>query len=656
MHDTLLRLTPGEMRRQPRSERQSSPDAASEPADGEEAIAECSRLADEGLEINPARVARAARELLRRDDPKQRLQLRRWLAAIGTGHDYLSGWSHWYGSHDREAVVELAELATEEELWALVDAAVRGIGRGSRWTQGVAGNLHAVTFGWAKARGVAAIRARLKRILAMHDRWTRGGRLDIEFPKLKLPEGETIETWEELSLRVLDVLLGSRSAEVISSALTGLHALIEHVPRCMPQALALAAKDKWRLRWGLNAMESWAALYPQVVEEVRPQLETLMREGPLDVRLQAWVVLAKHANVQRRPRAEFPMSDSAPEASPIRQRSRAIMETEADVRGATSFVDRYGAARGKLRVIEDVTGYPMRDVETAAAPKLMAAIEDSARTTQSWNTPHRGGDMQCSEFVAENAVGAALDQVLTADVWDQDGIVRLAQAFLEGEDAWIVRQTPLPSVDVSIWPTDEEVTGSHEQPPASATIERRLNLLAAEHEVPGDERVLAARVQVFSYREDFSLCLWWEESSGDERHIETVGVPTCPSGRSFVSWLGNWYEPARPIGRRTAAFFTGGSQRLINSFLQIVPARLWRTNLGWEPDPRNPLVWLKNGQPVSRYQRLHGIPRHTNGPYHRQPIMDRWLVKEAAFAEMLAELHEPQRQSVFARHSNSFEK
>lgn len=656
MRDRLLRLTPGEMQRQPRTDQRSSQDAASEAPESGDAVAECARLADEGHELNPARVARAARELIRRDDPAQRTELRRWLSVIGTDQDYASGWSYWFGSSDREAISELAALVTEEESWALLDAAVRGIGRGSRWTQGVAGNLHAVTMGMAKARGAAAIRGRLIRILAMHDRWTGGGRRDIEFPKLTLPKVEAVATWEEVCLGVLDVLLGSRSAEVLSSASTGLHALVEHVPHLISQVLPLGAKDEWRLRWVLNAMESWAAIHPQAVDEVRPQLEALMREGPLDVRLQAWVVLTKHADVQARPRPEFPMPANAPEASPIHQPSRAVMETEAHVRGATRFVDRYGAVRTKLSVIEDLTGYPKQNLETDAAANLVAAVDKPDLLDREWDTPHRGGDMRCSEFVAENALGGALDKVLTADVWRSNGIVRLAQAFLEGEDPWIVRRTPLPGASATGWPTDDEVNGSYQQPPPSAPIEQRLNLLATQHDVPGDERVLAARVQVFSYREDFSLCVWWEESSGNEGDLQAVGIPTCPSGRSFVNWLGDAYEPRRGNGRRTTAFFTGGSQRLINSFLQILPARLCRTELGWLPDPCNPLVWTKNGQPVARYERLHGVPRHTNGPYHRQPLLDRWIVKEAAFVELLAALQAPKMQAVFTRHSNSMER
>lgn len=656
IRDQLLRITPGEMLRQPQTDQRASRDSATETAVKEDVIGECRRLVDEGHEINPALVVRASREVLRRNDALQRSELRNWLSAVGTDQDYTAGWSHCFGIHDREAVLELATLVTDDELWALVDAAVRGIGRGSRWTHGIAGNLHAVTFGRAKARGVSAVRERLDAIHAMHDRWTGGGRRDIEFPTLTMPDLEVVATWEEVSLGVLNVLLGSRSAEVLSSASTGLHALVEHDPRLIPEILALASNDEWRLRWVLNAMESWAAIHPLAVDEVRPQLEELMKQGPLDVRLQVWVVLTRWADVQGRERPRFPMPTNAPEKSPILRPARAVMETEANVRGATRFVDRYGAVRTKLATIEALTGYPRDGVETDAAENLVAAMNNPNLINGEWNSPHRSGDMMCHEFVAESALGEALDRVLTADFWTSSRIVRLSQAFLEGEDPWIVRRTPLPSVSVSGWPTDDEVSGSYERPPASATIEQRLNLLATQHEVADDERVLAARAQVYSYREDFSLFVWWEETSGNEGDLRANGIPTCPIGRSFVSWMEGAYEPGRVEGERTTAFFTGGSQRLIDSFLQILPARFCRTELGWQPDLCDPLVWVKNGRPVARYQRLHGVPRHSHGPYHRQPLLDRWLVKEAAFVELLAALQAPNRKTVFTRHANSMER
>ena len=58
----------------------------------------------------------------------------------------------------------------------------------------------------------------------MHEGWVAGGKLQEEIDEVQLPSARVTD-WSEAAAEVLMLLLSSRTAEVVSSAIHGIHAL-----------------------------------------------------------------------------------------------------------------------------------------------------------------------------------------------------------------------------------------------------------------------------------------------------------------------------------------------------------------------------------------------------------------------------------------------
>jgi hypothetical protein len=147
---------------------------------------------------------------------------------------------------------------------------------------------------------------------------------------------------------------------------------------------------------------------------------------------------------------------------------------------------------------------------------------------------------------------------------------------------------------------------------------------------------------------------WLERQPDDPILIVAPRLPTCPSGRTFLWWLGDHFEPKPPNDVPVMAFFSGGGFRIAHSYLKIQPAKLWY-QLGWQPYARNPLQWHKDGHMVAFYQRLHGPPTHLLGPHFRQPLLDRWLSTTEALAAANATLGPFRMRERYDRVSVDFE-
>ncbi|MCC7063341.1 MAG: hypothetical protein IT456_11090 [Planctomycetes bacterium] len=61
--------------------------------------------------------------------------------------------------------------------------------------------------------------------------------------------------------------------------------------------------------------------------------------------------------------------------------------------------------------------------------------------------------------------------------------------------------------------------------------------------------------------------------------------------------------------------------------LDFLPSPSWQEQLSWEADPRDPLVWSRDGRRVAWFERFFGPPRDVwPGDFvHRQPVLGRWV-------------------------------
>lgn len=546
------------------------------------------------------------------------------LRAIGSGRDYPYAWQLCEGSKASTAIREIVKKVTDDELWHVFSAILMSAQKNERWLSEASENLHTLILARAYERGFSDLYSGLNTILQMHTAWAFGWHVEpIEWPELPIRDDGL--DWGQVTVRILHVLLKSRSAEVIGSALVGLNAFVDSDPTKIRDVFNVI-KDEWALRWVLIATEAWAAMYPKHVETITDELNRILHHAALEQRLQTWITLCKLADMLGHKRPEFPLPNSAASASEFCQQAR-LFTTMPVEQGRLHYVDRYHSASNKLRVLRQL-GYDFSHVEGIITSSILSARDAAGEDTEP-RGPYRTNDVVCSDLTSDHALSDAIMPELTSISINQNEIPQFAQAYLNNEDPWITRSTPLPSPEYAEWPNLDDYSATF----SGSDIRARMYTLAMSHALPEGWRTLVGLVYLYSRKEDFILRLWHEKYPDAPGILRVPNPPTTISGRTFAWWLGDCFEPKHR--RRTVlGFFVGGEQRLANCTLEIQPSSIWRSIFNWEPDKVNPTRWRKEGRCVAQYQRLHGPFRENNGrePSNRQPIMHRWLVREDEYS------------------------
>lgn len=626
--EAIKRLTPGEATRNPR--RDSSDRASSaEETDDADILRWLNRI-DNGEQVPPRTASMLIRKLYA-DQPDDFGPLaKKVLSAVGVGAPY--SWNHYsFGTYG--FLLEISHLASDKLLWSLVSAATRYAGDGLAWTQNLCRNLNNVLLARAASRGATELRTGLVCLLRMHERWARGGRADLQLPVITLAPPTNGDTWAEMAARCLSFMLASRSGEIIESTLIGVHALAAHDPRTMAKFIELAEGDSWKQYWILNAAESWAALAPQELNNSRQQIESWLRQGPLHQRMQAWIVLHQLAEKLGTSPPPFPnpTAKSGADETIIIQPSREILHSPGQRRGSFHFVDRFQSAESAISRVEAVTGAGLDRVRSRIAEDLMNLTPEDP-DIKPWPVRIRGrGDTRINSLEPQIILDNALDECLRESPLPDRLEGPFTQAYLGNENPWILRTSPIPYDGQLAWPDDQELRGSAQNPQTSSAIRQALFLIATQGRLDPDEIVLAAEIQAFTYKEDFALMVWWEETTKDGLPTRSHSCPATLSGRTFAFSMNQWWEPRVKPEQRPLTFAVGGQHRLTLCFPVFLPARLWREEFGWNPAPDNPLIWMADGCVVARYERLHGPPRLTQSGHPRQPRLDRWLVKRSVW-------------------------
>jgi hypothetical protein len=495
-HDELLRnlegLTPGEFQRKADVERQparEAPPSFSEPPldyslDSVLATLECRER------LFPSDVAEAVCYIVRTNHPR-REELVSWLlTAVGSGHDYAISWRYNDFSAD-SALLAIVESVTDDELWDFVGAVSRMAKDSLGWIQAITGNLHHIALARARSKGASALRGGLATQIGMHVLWAFG-EPDRQPPWPSLPSPDGVGTWQEMAIRMLAILLSSRSAEVIGSASTAMHALVAVEPLTIPRLFAILTNE-WPRWWLLNAAEAWAALYPGALERVCHQLDEVMREDHFAPRLQAWLVLCKLAHTQGRDPSGFSMKPrTGNRPSYVRRSGGGIFDIGPQTRGITRFVDRYAGARRRLKHLYDC-GFDFSQLEPEISGALLETPTEMNALETLGRVPHRDDDYICGDLSTDHAVGDSIDCALAGDPFSQQDLPRMAQGFFDNDDPWLLRHTPLPSPNPEKWPKDDELRAMSETFDASRIVERCRHL-ALTHAVPEGWRSLAACV------------------------------------------------------------------------------------------------------------------------------------------------------------------
>ncbi|MBX9579403.1 MAG: ATP-binding protein [Gemmataceae bacterium] len=619
--DALARTTRSGSLDRPPDERPTAPSPPGPPPSATAAAED--ELAATGR-VTLTTAAAAVRELAGVDDGG-RDRTSRLLAAVGTGIG--GSWENGF-SEVPESLDQIARFVGDDHLWQLVRAVGRDAGGPESYHLHAAGpNLLAVSLARSTSRGLEELLEGLDSQLEMHVLWAAvpppgpddGGPSSEPNPR---PIG-----WREVAVRPLRVLLSSRSAEALTAALEGAHALVDHDPAAAADLFADPA-DEWRTYWLLHAAECWAARHPAALAPLVPRLDGLLREGSLTERLQSWVVLCRWADALGQPRPEFPPSAAQPPGRPIVTASSGWpLYNTGQVLGHSRFSDRHSAAAAVLNDLYEC-GCDFSHLGGAVAESLLLAREttpeDRPRVLRRYN------DIICHELHVEAAVGRVITPRLTPADCTAPRLVRLAQAVLDNDEPWLQRDPPRRSAG-NVWPPPDD--GYRSEGPA-AGMEGRLTEVARALDVPAGWRVFSARVVFCDGGWDYVL-QYWHETYPDDGILTLGDPPTCPSGRTFLSWIRSAFEPNTLGGPvPVSGYFVGGRSRLHHARVEVHPPRVWQEVLGWRPAPNDPLTWRYGTQDVARYERLHGPLRNmTRSPVHRRPVVDRWLVSDTGLTQ-----------------------
>jgi hypothetical protein len=618
----MEQLTPRAFRDPPLRERGSSADDASTGKPEQPLVETTVAMVDRGEPITLAAAA-AAIQNIRESQPGDDVLVSRIIRSIGTGKDYVTAWFIAETTTDK-SLRSIAAHVSDEQLWALVDKIGYELDEKSNWLS-VFSNLLQMAAARAAARGFKDVLDGLNIQLDMHIAWAFGtGPFRRPVPALREADSEV--NWQDVALRFLKVLFESYCAEVIAAALEGMHALVA-VDGRMIRRLFTTFSSQWARRWLFSAAESWAALHPEALGAVRDELERVMNSGDFEGRLQAWIVLCRLSEALKTPQPAFPVPAAIAQHGLARAHAqRRIMHSPPVMHGHSHMVDRHSGAASKLRRLANC-GFNFSAIEPQVAEALNAAPGEAKEKRK--NGAWRRGTMLCTPLDDEEIVGKALWSIMSDEWCEQDDLVRIAQGYLCNEDAWIQRQPPLPTRDARGWPDLREYgpgEKDHER------IKAEMTNLAMRHEVPVGWRTFSARVIDFTWKEDYVLRLWYEQMPPSLLFHPTT-APTCPSGRTFLWWLGDFFEPETD-GLFVSGFFAGGMCRLNHCNVEIVPPKFWKESMRWQPELTNPFVWCDNGGPVAIYERLHGVLRdNPQSAKVRQPVLHRWLIKEQAFVE-----------------------
>lgn len=504
-------------------------------------------------------------------------------------------------------------------------AAVRPAGE-AYWSRSVSHNVHLICLFYAASKGVADLRKGTQCVFNMHRLWAGipkdeggGGRGRLH--------GTFVESWSHFTALVLLRMLAADSAETISAALNGLHALVDVTPSVLP---LLFEQCEGRPRsWLLHGSEVWAARQPEVA---RPILEKMwLHKCDLDLqqRIQLWIcmlALSRATDGVEFGESFMPtQSNSLVEPSPIVSRPQRLLMMKPKMQGSTRLSNAYSAAENWLSRLQIITCRDTSWLESKIAEALNREIGVADEREIRKGKKYLGSED--GDMIITGRIDGVLNDALTHELckpgWAEDDAADIAVAVAYGDDPWVVRHSPHPSPTPLEWPQEKEVDEWLKSGTASRGMLNRLRLMAMEADLKDGKRVLGSYLRLFTSHYDFEMWHWLESVPPEDGSARRV--PLCPSGRCFQFFLPDRFEP-RLEDRMPLVFFSGSFLFLSFGTLEVIPARFCQKNLNWEPVPTDPLKWQKAGRVVAEYERYHGpLDYNWSRRHMRQPTLSRWV-------------------------------
>ena len=636
LRNQMQSLTPGEVLREeydkdrPRQRiRKVSGTSSTNTPDIGEAVSKLVQQVAGGYEPGLVEIGQLA-IFIARDNPENRTELMyTLLGLVDANRNYGRRWGYW---EEEPPLRELVPALREHEIWELMRAAVRPVGE-TYWFQSASHNVHLICLFHAAGKGAEELKKGTQCVFAMHRMWSRLP----ESQNADIPDrlaDNSVDTWPDFAALILLRMLSSDSAETISAAFRGLSAIVEIKPEILCTVF-VHCEDRERL-WLLLGMEAWAARHPEIAA---PMVDEMWAHegGDLRTRIQLWLcklMLSKVVGGEQLTASFMPTpTNKSEENNPIITRPQKLPEISPTSQGSTRLANAFSAARTWIRRISRITRHDTEGLESKIAETILSqgSAVDKIEKHKNWEYfAAEDGDMIITSR-EDGMLDNAFMHEFRRPIWSEDDAADIAVAVTYGDDPWIVRQSPLPSPTSFDWPEQKEVEEWIETGTNNKGILNRLRLLASGTDLPDGKVTLGSCLQLFTSHYDFEMRYWLEDKTHEG--VAAKHSPTCPSGRSFQFFLPKRFEP-RSVSS-PLVFFSGSFLLLSFSTLELIPARLLQERLKWEPSPKDPLKWYKDGCLVAKYERFHGpLDYNWSRRHMRQPTLSRWVVRAEALAEI----------------------
>ena len=221
-------------------------------------------------------------------------------------------------------------------------------------------------------------------------------------------------------------------------------------------------------------------------------------------------------------------------------------------------------------------------------------------------------------------------------------MARLAQAIIPFADPHIFLKTPRPCRLPELWPVeaklDELLTLSTYQ------VGGELGAII-EADLETSVRLIGGVVRIFSDKWDVKATLdhviYLTPDQDEDRR------PSVLAGRASFS-LEEQSTMIRSQGAKDQIWLTqfdGGLLPFVDATLDLFPGRCWK-DLGWVPDPRDPLVWRRDGNRVAWFEKVLGPVRtiYPSDFVYRQPTVARWVCTSDEWLRIAEIFGDPQRR------------
>jgi len=538
------------------------------------------------------------------------------------GKVYLNKW-HRPEVWKNNKLSKLFKVLPESQRWMLVEKAWQRNKKTSYWIEGVAERIQTIVRTQSINQGSDIFYSRLTEHVVFHRLLSNGVNEVESVDESDKSNPEKYGTFEDLSIGLQKLLLKSSFAGTVRATMFSLVRHLEYKPELLRMFLDDPALGGWETGWVLSAAERVLKQVKDQDPQILTSLAQHLTHPDLDVRVKVWIVLALIAPEE----TEYAFDCSGlNDQAPVKVLNSGIMVNPM-MRGLKRFVTDHDSAETVLRKVERATGCNLEGLLGEVGGWIISRPKMTPHSVKWPENLREDKDYYCDRSRSQFALNQVFGRVMGESPIPENLIPKFSMAFLQSEEPELFGEFPIEHSKPSDWPKPK-YGGNAEKESPSQTLSRHRSLARGVDE---GWLCIGAEVHTFDYEED-RIFQYWCIHSQTKPSTLIQRAPTTMNGRTFSYLLQNgWWQPSEEHLDGSLTFFVGGSFMLSYAQMLVFPARCWRDEFGWSPDPCRPLVWNdSSGKIVAKYERLHGPLKDYGRDENRIPMIYRWVVKVQA--------------------------